>query len=275
MNYNNNNVFNNINLNNNQNKSFRTTNSNYSTYLSNFSQSPKKESKYITIINDLITNKNTEENSINLFRKETINSNNFSIPSNQNTIDSMIDDMRFNVIEKREKEKTNLILILNKLEENIKNLTENLNIMKNEENNINVNLKEIEKENKKLLNEYERIKEENFYINIEKVYLEKKIKDKKMELNDVKFNLRNNHYKTFKNIANNLVDINHTKLNKNNIDQLIEEKKCLKTAILILNKKINNLKKDLAMKIFKGEVFIEDFNRLINNEKNEININEN
>jgi len=275
MNYNNNNVFNNINLNNNQNKSFRTTNSNYSTYLSNFSQSPKKESKYITIINDLITNKNTEENSINLFRKETINSNNFSIPSNQNTIDSMIDDMRFNVIEKREKEKTNLILILNKLEENIKNLTENLNIMKNEENIINVNLKEIEKENKKLLNEYERIKEENFYINIEKVYLEKKIKDKKMELNDVKFNLRNNHYKTFKNIANNLVDINHTKLNKNNIDQLIEEKKCLKTAILILNKKINNLKKDLAMKIFKGEVFIEDFNRLINNEKNEININEN
>ena len=275
MNYNNNNVYNNIHSTNNPNKSFRSINSNYSTYLSNFSQSPKKESKYITIINDLITNKNTEENSINLFRKETINSNNFSIPSNQITIDSMIDDMRFNVIEKREKEKTNLILILNKLEENIKNLTENLNIMKNEENIINVNLEEIEKENKKLLNEYERIKEENFYINIEKVYLEKKIKDKKMELNDIKFNIRNNHYKTFKNIANNLVDINHTKLNKNNIDQLIEEKKCLKTAILILNKKINNLKKDLAMKIFKGEVFIEDFNRLINNEKNEININEN
>ena len=41
-----------------------------------------------------------------------------------------------------------------------------------------------------------------------------------------------------------------------------------------MNKKINNIKKDLAMKVFKDEVFIEDFGRLINDEKNEIDVNE-
>ena len=157
----NNNVLNN-NFQNNQNKSFRTTISNYSTYLSNLSSSPKKDSKHINFINDLISNKNTEDNSINIFRKETISSNNFSIPSNQNMIDTMIDDIRFNVIEKRQKEKNDLILNINKLEENIRILTENLNIMKNEQLNINLNIKEIEKENNQLLNEYERFKEENF-----------------------------------------------------------------------------------------------------------------
>ena len=240
----NNNVLNN-NFQNNQNKSFRTTNSNYSTYLS-FSSSPKKDSKHINFINDLITNKNTEDNSINLFRKDTISSNNFSIPSNQNMIDSMIDDIRYNVIEKRQKERNEIILNINKLEENIKILTENLNIMKNEQFNINLNIKELEKENNQLLNEYERFKEENFYINIEKVFLKKKINDKKMEINNIKSNIRSNHYKTFKDMAESLVNKNHTKINKNNIDQLIEEKKCLKTAILIMNKKINNLKKDLS-----------------------------
>ena len=83
-----------------------------------------------------------------------------------------------------------------------------------------------------------------------------------------------NHYKTFKDMADSLVNKNHTRINKNNIDQLIEEKKCLKTAIIIMNKKINNIKKDLAMKVFKDEVFIEDFGRLINDEKNEIDVNE-
>jgi hypothetical protein len=146
--------------------------------------------------------------------------------------------------------------------------------MKNEQLNINLNIKEIEKENNQLLNEYERYKQENFYINIEKVFLKKKINDKKMEINDIKSNIRNNHYKTFKDMADSLVNKNHTRINKNNIDQLIEEKKCLKTAIIIMNKKINNLKKDLAMKVFKDEVFIEDFGRLINDEKNEIDVNE-
>ena len=269
----NNNVLNN-NFQNNQNKSFRSTISNYSTYLSNLSSSPKKDSKHINFINDLISNKNTEDNSINIFRKETISSNNFSIPSNQNMIDTMIDDIRFNVIEKRQKEKNDLILNINKLEENIQILTENLNIMKNEQLNINLNIKEIEKENNQLLNEYERYKQENFYINIEKVFLKKKINDKKMEINDIKSNIRSNHYKTFKDMADSLVNKNHTRINKNNIDQLIEEKKCLKTAIIIMNKKINNIKKDLAMKVFKDEVFIEDFGRLINDEKNEIDVNE-
>ena len=64
--------------------------------------------------------------------------------------------------------------------------------------------------------------------------------------------------------------IRHQKGMKNDsgkIDELINEKKNLSTAIVILNKKINLLKKNIATHVYKGELFIDEFGKLVEREK--------
>ena len=57
------------------------------------------------------------------------------------------------------------------------------------------------------------------------------------------------------------------KCDSKKIDELINEKKNLSTAIVILNKKINVLKKDIATHAYKGELFIDEFGKLVEREK--------
>ena len=134
----------------------------------------------------------------------------------------------------------------------------------------------ISDEEKKIINEMENklnaFNEKNNFTNINLIpsnletILEK-------EINDIQRTNRDINYDSFKSMASSLKSKNITKMDKQEIDKLIEEKKCLNTAIILMNKKINNLKKELAKYIYKGELYMNEFGKLIERQKIENDFN--
>ena len=246
-------------------RSIRSLNTNKSNYSSQISISNPYNKNQINLINDTIRNisnnpENKFENSIHT------SSQNYSIPSNFQGFESLMDDMRNNVVDIRRRNFEENNIILQNLINSINYLNEQIILCKKENEMTLESIKDLNKKNDEIKMEINRIQNENFHNNIEILFLKKKIEEKEKELNDIQKNNRDMHYDTFKNMASSLTSKNYTKLDKKEVDKLIEEKKCLNTAIILMNKKINNLKKELATKIYKGEVFMNEFGKLVNRE---------
>ena len=184
-----------------------------------------------------------------------------------------MDDMRNNVVDIRRRNFEENNIILQNLINSINYLNEQIILCKKENEITLESIKDITQQNDEIKMEINRIQSENFHNNIEIVFLKKKIEEKEQEINDIQKNNRDIHYDSFKNMASSLKSKNITKIDKQEIDKLIEEKKCLNTAIILMNKKINNLKKDLAKYIYKGELYMNEFGKLIERQKIENDFN--
>ena len=253
-------------------KSLGSINTNKSNYSSQISISNPNNQNQINIINDMI--RNTSNNPNNKFENSIhTNSQIYSIPSNSQGFENMVDDLRNYVIDIRRRNFEDGNLIVQKLIENINYLNEKIILCKKEYEITLESIKDITQQNDEIKMEINRIKSENFHNNIEIIFLKKKIEEKEQEINDIQKNNRDIHYDSFKNMASSLKSKNITKIDKQEIDKLIEEKKCLNTAIILMNKKINNLKKELAKYIYKGELYMNEFGKLIERQKIENDFN--
>ena len=253
-------------------RSLGSINTNKSNYSSQISISNPNNKNQINLINDMI--RNTSNNPNNKF-ENSIHTNSliYSIPSNSQGFENMVDDMRNYVIDIRRRNFEDGNIIVQKLIENINYLNEKIILCKKENEITLESIKDINQQNDEIKMEINRIKSENFHNNIEIIFLKKKIEEKEQEINDIQKNNRDIHYDSFKNMASSLKSKNITKIDKQEIDKLIEEKKCLNTAIILMNKKINNLKKELAKYIYKGELYMNEFGKLIERQKIENDFN--
>lgn len=243
---------------NNQVSSLRSSNSVHSIHLSNLSQSKSNNKNQVNLISDMLS---TSKNSFHSISKQ------YSIPSNVGTFENMLDDITNNVIDKRRENLNEVGFEYQKLVQSIEELERGIKAAKEENEIVEQSILTYQNDNSKIMMEIERYKAENFHNKIEIVFLKKKIQEKEDQINALNKEARDFNYNQYKIMTDSLRHQKGMKNDSGKIDELINEKKNLSTAIVILNKKINVLKKNIATHVYKGELFIDEFGKLVEREK--------
>lgn len=263
-------------------KKLHTNGSGYSLSLSQLAESNPNNSRNINLFSQMINYKsgrntqylqNSEYSQMpsDLASNTNYNSSRsqskIGIPLNLVKFESMIDDMNDNIYGKIKTNRNDVDFIINNLTNSIENLQNQIQDAKFELKKTDKNIAQLEQQNEDLLMSYERTKSENFHNQIELTYTRKKIADIKNELDDLQREGRSTQYENFKLKGyKNQFGIG-LKADASRINQLMEEKKCLKTSILIINKKLNKLKKEVAMYCLKGEYTLDRFGDLVEKTK--------
>ena len=240
------------------NSSLGNSNSQHSVHLSQLSHSRANNKNQINLINDMLS---TSKNSIYSHNRQ------YSVPSNVATFENMLDDMTNNVIDKRRENLKDVGFEYQRLIASIEELEQKLRIKHEEFEQVEQSILNLNAENAKLNMELERYKTQNFHNKIEIVFLKKKIQEKEEQINKISKEARDANYAQYKIMVDSIKEKKSMKCDSKKIDELINEKKNLSTAIVILNKKINVLKKDIATHAYKGELFIDEFGKLVEREK--------
>ena len=151
-------------------RSLGSINTNKSNYSSQISISNPNNKNQINLINDMI--RNTSNNPNNKF-ENSIHTNSliYSIPSNSQGFENMVDDLRNYVIDIRRRNFEDGNLIVQKLIENINYLNEKIILCKKEYEITLESIKDITQQNDEIKMEVNRIKSENFHNNIEIIHL--------------------------------------------------------------------------------------------------------
>ena len=146
-------------------RSLGSINTNKSNYSSQISISNPNNKNQINLINDMI--RNTSNNSNNKF-ENSIHTNSliYSIPSNSQGFENMVDDMRNYVIDIRRRNFEDGNIIVQKLIENINYLNEKIILCKKEYEITLESIKDITQQNDEIKMEVNRIKSENYNNNI-------------------------------------------------------------------------------------------------------------
>lgn len=217
----------------------------------------------------LMTQNNSQVNMISDMlsttkRSITSHSKNFSIPSNLEDFENIVEDITTGS-NSRELIKFSQLQEIKKLLSSINELSYAVDQSRRELEQVQSNIINYQNQKAQLDMELDRVKREAFHRNIETVFIKKKLQEKKDEINEIQKSTRELSYNKYK-ILNGL---GVTPVTSADIENVISEKKCLMTAIVIMNKKVNDLKKEIAMKAYKGVVCMKDFEKLVQEEKKE------
>lgn len=186
----------------------------------------------------------------------------YSLPLNYSRFENLVDNINncsyrdMNNIENV----NNTIIQLNK---SIENISHQMMLCANEQENTEKNIIDLEKQNRELMMDVERAQRENFHNSIEIIYTNKKIKELKEKIQEL-----DKASRSFKYEQNKLMNYSNKfgiglKVDSNRIRILQEEKKNLRTSIVLFNKKLNKLKKEVALNCFKGEMALDQFGKLV------------
>lgn len=240
------------------NSTLGNSNSQLSVHLTHLSNSRPNNKNQINLINEMLS---TSKNSIYSHNRQ------YSVPSNVATFENMIDDITNNVIDKRRENLNEVGFEYQRLVSSIEDLEKKIGIKTIEYEEVEQSILNFNAENAKLQMELENYKTQNFHNKIEIVFLKKKIQEKEEQINKLNKEARDANYTQYKIMVDSIKEKKGMKCDSKKIDELINEKKNLSTAIVILNKKINMLKKDIATHAYKGELFIDEFGKLVEREK--------
>lgn len=243
--------------------------SQHSLNLQNFENADPNNTKELNLFSQMIngnTNSNTG-NSFNSYANSSMSLSKNSIPMNLEKLEGMIEDMNENIYCRMEKNQTGANKLMENLNNSIEDLKNKISQAEEEKEKTERNISLLEKQNEELGMKYERLKSENFHNQIELEYTRKKIADLKEELDNMNKEARSNQYEQFKMTGFKNQFGMGLKADAGRINQLIEEKKCLCTSILIVNKKLNKLKKEVAMYCLKGEYTLDRFGKLVDKTK--------
>lgn len=240
--------------------SFRHSNSIHSVHLSMHSLSNPKNAKSINLIQDMLsTSKNSFQSS----------SKNFSVPSNAGTFENMLEDINNTLLIQRKQHNEEILNVYHELVKSVNDIKNEIGKCNDEQEKIEQNVTEIQNESSQIQMEVERAKTENFHNQIEIVYLKKKIEEIQKEIENVNKETRDIKYMQYKLMSEKNSNQGGLKKDSFKIEALINDKKNLSTAIVIMNKKLNKLKQEMAVHVYKGELFINEFGKFVQREKNE------
>ena len=243
-----------------RNNTLQRSKSMQSIHLYNHSQTNPKNNKSINLINDMLS---TSRNSFHS------SSNNFSIPSNAATFEVMLDDMNNTILIQRKKHFNEITAIYQTLLSSVNEIQSMIKLSNDEQEVIEQNIIELQKKSNQFQMDIDLAKTQTFHNQIEKIYIGKKIDEIKTEIENVEKEKRDIHYMTVKlneerNICEDLLKSNSFK-----IEELINEKKNLSTAIVMTDKKVKLLKKKIAGYVYQGELFMNEFGKYVQREKKE------
>lgn len=176
--------------------------------------------------------------------------------------EEMIDDMNYNIINKRRKEQSTNGSDIEELNESISKLRR-LITSANEEREFSERLLYVfQQENNALNIEYERVKTVNFHNNIEIAFLQKRNRNTQEEIDKLNREIRQMDYGRFSIIKKNG---NNSEMKKKSIEieTLISQKKILATSIVLMNKKIIEITAKIGFHMKKSEMIFENFNNAI------------
>lgn len=231
-----------------------------SIHLYNHAQTNPKNNKSINLINDMLS---TSRNSFHS------SSNNFSIPSNAATFEVMLDDMNNTILIQRKKHFNEINSLYHSLLSSVNELQSAIKLSNEKQEVIEQNVMDLRKESNQFRMDIERAKTQTFHNQIEKIYIVKKIDEIKTEIENVEKETRDINYMNIKlNEERNACE-DFLKNYPFKIEKLINDKKNLSTAIVMMDKKLKMLKKNFAGYVYQGELFMNEFGKYVEREKKE------
>lgn len=169
--------------------------------------------------------------------------------------------MNYNIINKRRKEFSDNENEIEQLQNSISKLNQLIASGNEEKEETERQLYLLQQESNAMKIKLEEIKAVNFHNNIERVFLQKRNGNTQQEIERLKQEMRQLSYARFGVVKDNGDYNSESKKKAIEIEALISQKKVLATSIVLMNKKIIDIKKKIGMHMQKGEFVLD----LINN----------